>query len=161
MTNARNTIGTLALAGLLGAGLAGCSTTHQFDGMVRYGNLMSPAGADDATAGAKAQLIATAESYGLELRYEGKHRLRFVAGAPTYTVTQPDGEVEERVDPREVHVEAKFDEHAGRNTYRYYCWVEGSEPVHFTDEDRARFGLALLAVREIFEKPIATDFLGE
>ena len=86
--------------------------------------------------------------------------MTFVAQAPTYSVTQPDGEIEERHDPRIVKVDVTLDEHVGHNTYRYYCSVEGSEPVHFTDADRSRFGLALLAVREIFEKPIATDFLG-
>ena len=151
---------TLAAAAALAAGLIGCTTTHQFSGQLRYGNLMTDAIAQDATAAARQQLIELADAYGLEARYIGDSRMTFVAQAPTYSVTQPDGAVEERRDTRTVRVDVTLAEHLGRYTYRYACTVEGDEPVHFTDADRSRFGLALLAVREIFEKPITTDFLG-
>jgi hypothetical protein len=151
---------TLAAATALTAGLLGCTTTHQFSGQLRYGNLMTHPIAEDATAAAKQQLIELAQAYGLEARHIGESRMTFVAQAPTYSVTQPDGGIEERRDPRVVKIDVILDEHVGRHTYRYYCSIEGNEPANFTDEDRSRFGLALLAVREIFEKPIATDFLG-
>tara|TARA_E500000318_G_scaffold55585_1_gene51611 strand:- start:234 stop:728 length:495 start_codon:yes stop_codon:yes gene_type:complete len=155
-------IKTAAGIGLVLAGmtLAGCTQTHQFGGMLHYGNLMSDDAAETSEAGAKEQILALAESYGLETRYIGDNKMHFVAQAPTYTVSQPDGAVEERADSRLVHVQVKFGDSLGSNAYRYYCWVEGNEPVLFEAEDRARFALALLAVREIFEKPIATDFLG-
>lgn len=150
----------LTAAAALTAALLGCTTTHQFSGQLRYGNLMTHPIAENATAAAKQQLVELADAYGLEARYIGETRMTFVAQAPTYSVTQPDGGIEERRDPRIVKVDVLFDEHVGRHTYRYYCSVEGDEPVQFTDDDRSRFGLALLAVREIFEKPISTDFLG-
>jgi hypothetical protein len=163
MMRERNTTNrVLMIAGLatLAAAATGCARSLQFSGALHYGNLMAEPTADDATEAAKAQLLSLAESYGLEVRQAGKDTMHFVARAPAFTVTQPDGAVEERADTRVVHVKAQFGEELGRNAYRYYCWVEGVEPAAFTDDDRARFGLALLAVREIFEKPIATDFLG-
>lgn len=163
MTSRKTTTTTtrvLLLAALSGLALTGCARSLQFSGALRYGNLMNEGAAHESTDAAKAQLLSLAESYGLEVRHAGDETLHFVAKAPTYTVTQPDGAVEERADTRIVHVKAQFGEGLGRHAYRYYCWVEGAEPATFTDDDRARFGLALLAVRELFEKPIATDFLG-
>ena len=161
MTN-RKTARTAPLAAIaaLALTMTGCARSLQFSGALRYGNLMTAPEARESTANARAQLLELADSYGLETRYAGDKTLHFVAQAPSFTVTQPDGAVEERADTRIVHVKVKFGEGIGRHAYRYYCWVEGTEPVLFTDEDRARFGLALLAVREIFEKPIETDFLG-
>ena len=153
--------GTVVIGSILVASLGGCrSSNHQFSGQLRYGNLMSHQTAVDSRAAAKQQLIELTQAYGLEARHIGEDRMTFVAQAPTYSVTQPDGAIEERRDLRVVKIDVILDEHLGRNTYRYYCSIEGNEPLHFTDDDRARFGLALLAVREIFEKPIATSFLG-
>ena len=162
MTSRKTTMTTrvLLLAALSGLALTGCARSLQFSGALRYGNLMSDGAANESTDAAKEQHKSLAESYGLELRHAGKDELHFMAKAPTYTVTQPDGAIEERADHRIVHVKAKFGEGLGRHAYRYYCWIEGVEPETFTEDDRARFGLALLAVRELFEKPIATDFLG-
>lgn len=159
MAHARTAF-TLSAMLALSTGLIGCAHTHQFSGMLRYGNLMSADAATSATEAAKQQIIEMAESYGLETRYNGESKLHFVAQAPSYSVTQPDGAIEERFDTRTVHVEVHLSDRAGRHTYRYYCRVEGVEPTSFSDEDRSRFGLALLAVREIFERPIETDFLG-
>ena len=154
---------TVAMVGLTLAGLAlaGCTRSSQFEGMLHYGNLMSAETAQMSEDGAKEQILALAESYGLEAEYIGEDRMHFVAMAPVYTVSQPDGAVEERQDPRVVNVEVKFGKELGRRAYRYYCWVEGVEPVHYEADDRARYALALLALREIFEKPIATDFLAK
>ena len=162
MTNATTSTRLAAIAGIatLGLALAGCTRTLQFEGALHYGNLMTADNADIADDNAREQVLSLASAYGLETSYAGEEILRFVAQAPSYTVTQPDGAVEERADTRLVRVEVRFGEELGENAYRYYCWVEGEEPFHFDDEDRARFALALLAVREIFEKPIATDFLG-
>lgn len=159
MTNGIKAAGGIGIV-LAGMTLAGCTRSTQFEGMLHYGDLMSAETADASAAGAKEQILSLANSYGLETRQVGEHTMHFVAQAPNYTVSQPDGAVEERADPRMVHVKVKFGKELGRRAYRYYCWVEGAEPVQFDREDRARFALALLAVREIFEKPIATDFLG-
>jgi hypothetical protein len=161
-TATRTAARTAAMIGLALSGLAltGCTRSSQFEGMLHYGNLMSAESAQMSEDGAKEQILALAESYGLETEYIGEDRMHFIAMAPIYTVSQPDGGVEERRDPRVVNVEVKFGKELGRRAYRYYCWVEGVEPLHYDAEDRTRFALALLALREIFEKPIATDFLG-
>ena len=154
-------IGLFALSLGAAGGLTGCGAkSHQFEGMLHYGNLMSETRAAEAEEKAKAQLLELADTYGLETRYSGKDRLVFVAQAPNYTVIQPDGAVEERADTRIVKIEVLFGKELGTRAYRYYCRVVGGEPAHFTAEHRARFALSLLAVREIFEKPLSTKFLG-
>lgn len=153
--------GMWIVAAGLGAGLlAGCHPTHQFSGMLRYDNLLKGERAREATANAREQLIARAAAHGLEPLSQNSGRIVFRMQAPTFTVTLDDGTTEERIDTRLVHIEARLDNSLGREVYRYYCWVEGGEPGAFNDEHRARFGLALLALREIFETPIAIEILG-
>jgi hypothetical protein len=150
----------IVVAGL-GAGLlAGCHPTQQFSGMLRYDNLLKGERARQATINAREQLIARAAAHGLEPVSQNASRIVFRMQAPRFTVTLDDGTTEERVDTRIVHIEARLDNRVGQDVYRYYCWIEGGEPGAFGDEDRARFGLALLALREIFETPIAIEILG-
>ncbi|USN97875.1 MAG: hypothetical protein H6810_06665 [Phycisphaeraceae bacterium] len=148
---------------VIAAGLAmgGCRTTYQFSGMLRYDNLMTQGRAEESTRAAREQLLERAAQHGLEPVSESGSVLTFRMRAPRYVVTLEDGSTEERFDPRIVRVEARLDNRIGEDVYRYFCWVEGREPAVFTDDDRARFGLALLAVREIFETPISTNLLGE
>ncbi|MBZ0172310.1 MAG: hypothetical protein K8E66_08025 [Phycisphaerales bacterium] len=152
-------LGMTAATGLVLA-MSGCTPTYQFSGMLRYDNLMTRPVTVASTAAAREQVLARAAAHGLEPMHTTQTVLVFRMQAPGYVVTLEDGTTEERFDPRVVHVEARLDNRIGQNVYRYYCWIDGSEPVHFDDEDRARFGLALLAVREIFETPIETDLLG-
>ena len=140
--------------------LGACAPTYQFTGALRYDNLMARPAAERASADARRQLLDRAAVHGLEPVSTDDDLLVYRMQAPSYVVTLDDGTTEERVDPRVVRVEARLDNRLGRGVYRYYCWVEGDEPAVFSDEDRARFGLALLAVREIFETPIRTDLLG-
>ncbi len=153
------TTGMTAMIGFVLA-LGACAPTYQFTGALRYDNLMPRPAAERAAADARRQLLERASAHGLEPVHTDDNLLIYRMQAPTYVVTLGDGTTEERVDPRVVRVEARLDDRLGRGVYRYYCWVEGDEPAVFTDEDRARFGLALLAVREIFETPIETDLLG-
>lgn len=141
--------------------LGACAPTYQFSGMLRYDNLMVRPAAEASARAARQQVLSAASSHGLEPVHTDDSLLVYRMQAPSYVVTLGDGTTEERVDPRVVRVEARLDNRLGRGVYRYYCWVEGEEPAVFTNEDRARFGLALLAVREIFETPIRTDLLGD
>lgn len=153
--------GVVACAGLLAAVLVGgCTPTYQFSGMLRYDNLMARPVALEANRSARGQLLERAASIGLEPVRTDPTRLVFRMRAPDYVVTLDDGSTEQRFDRRVVHVEARLDHRVGQDVYRYFCWVEGAEPAVFTDADRARFGLALLAVRELMETPIHTEFLG-
>jgi hypothetical protein len=145
------------VAGLL---IGGCTPTPQFSGMMRYGNLMAKPRAHEATAGAREQILARAAAHGIDPVHQSRDRLIFRIQAPRYLVTLEDGTAQERVDPRVVRVEVRFDARTGQDVYRYECIVEGAEPPVFSDEDRARFGLAMLALREILETPIETDILG-
>lgn len=150
----------IVVAGL-GAGLlAGCQPTQQFSGMMRYDNLLKGERAREATVNAREQLKARAADFGLVPISESSGRLIYRMQAPRFTVTLDDGTTEERVDTRIVHIEARVDNRVGQDVYRYFCWVEGGEPGAFNDEHRARFGLALLALREIFETPIAIGLGG-
>jgi hypothetical protein len=152
---------TFVCAGVLAATLCtGCARTQQFSGMLRYGNLMSDARAEMATEGAREQLLARAAELGVDPDYADENEIIFRMEAPDYVVELEDGSTERRPDPRIVHAEVKLDKRIGQTVYRYYCWIEGAEPAVFTEEDRARFGLALLALREMLETPIRSDFLG-
>ena len=155
-----NRLVEMAVLGVSCVALTGCQPTHQFGGMLRYDNLMTKAASREATAAAREQLLARAAEFGLEPVHAGESRLVFRMRAPGYVVELEDGTTEERVDPRVVVVEARLDNRVGQDVYRYFCRVEGDEPRLFDDGDRARFGLALLAVREIFETPIETELLG-
>lgn len=153
--------GVVWSAGLLAAVLAGgCTPTYQFSGMLRYDNLMTRPVAREANRTAREELIERAASLGLEPVRTDLTRLVFRMRAPDYVVTLDDGSTEQRIDHRVVHVEARLDQRVGQDVYRYFCWVEGNEPAVFSDQNRARFGMALLAVRELMETPIHTEFLG-
>jgi len=151
----------LGCAALLAAGLAGCQPTSQFSGMLRYGNLMRGPEAEQATEAAREQLLARARVHGLEPTVAMRDRLVFKTQAPRYVVTLDDGTTEERIDPRVVHIRVDLDRVVGKHVYRYTCRVEGREPPAFSAENRARFGLALLALREVLETPIETELLGD
>lgn len=153
-------ISLAASACALAAELVACAPTNQFSSVMRYGNLLSPAAADDARSAARAQLLERAEAAGLEPELVTDGVLRFRMGAPDYTVVSADGSAQTLEDPRVVIVEARFDDTLGANVYRYACRVRGSEPAGFSDENRARFGLSLVALREVFETPIQMHLEG-
>ena len=153
-------ISLAASAWALAAGLVACAPTNQFSSVMRYGNLLSPAAAADARSAARAQLLERADAAGLEPEHVSDSLLRFRMQAPDYATVAPDGSVQTHEDPRVVLVEARFDDTLGENVYRYSCRVRGTEPPGFSDENRARFGLALVALREVFETPIQMQLEG-
>ena len=148
----------LAAAALLSVG---CTGTTQFSGAFFYGNLVGEREGDALRSEAFDQLVRRARTVGLAPAERTPTRLVFRTQAPNWMGVDADGQPVERIDTRVLTVEVRAGEAANRETYRYIARLSGSEPGGFTDQARAELAAAMLAARELFETPLATDFFAE
>ncbi|MEM7755982.1 MAG: hypothetical protein AAF297_10145 [Planctomycetota bacterium] len=151
----------LGLAGLALGSLVigGCSSGHlQFGGGIHYDNLLSEDVKDSMRARVRTEILARAEQFDvLPVRVNDRDML-FRMRAPDWRFPLPGGGFQTREDERIVEVKVDLGGR-GAGGYVYRATTIGNEPEGFTDEARGRFGIALLALREIFETPMDTDFI--
>lgn len=140
------------------ATLGGCRNQFQFSGMMYYGNLVTEARAAEIQRVTLDQLADRAAAIGLRVAQRDTGRIVFRTQLPDWAGTGPDGEPMTRPDTRQLTVEVVQGRDNASRSYRYNATIRGTEPAGFTPEARANLGLALLAVREIFEMPLETDF---
>ncbi len=153
----RTPLARLAGAALLAAALGGCAGTFQFSGTMRYDNLMRVERVAEIREQARRELIARAQSYGIEPTVQGERELEFRMSAPKWQKTTDAGPVEAE-DPRVLYVRVDLGASGSPAEYRYSARLSGAEPEGFTPDARARLGTAIIAAREIFETPLNVDF---
>jgi hypothetical protein len=142
---------------LLAAGGCGMNST-QFEGSLAYGNLISEEGVAPLRARARTELLNRAQSFGITPETVNDRRIVFRMGTPEWEFPLPGGGSQTRPDPRVITVTVDLGNTSSAR-YSYRASVSGKEPEGFTTEARGRLGLAMLALREIFESPISTNFI--
>lgn len=137
----------------------GCSSGRvQFGGGIHYDNLLSEDLKTSMRAQVRTELLARAEQFDLRPTRVNDRTMEFRMHAPDWGFPLPGGGFQTREDERIVEVKVDLGG-PGAGGYMYFAKTIGDEPEDFTDEARGRFGIALLALREIFETPMDTDFI--
>ncbi|MEM1186426.1 MAG: hypothetical protein AAGI53_15665 [Planctomycetota bacterium] len=151
----RTTLIAAACASLIAGG---CSTGQlQFGGGVAYDNLLDESDVEQIRANVRTELLARAEAFDITPQRVTNRRMTFRMEAPEWEFPLPGGGSQTRPDERVVEVTVDLGGR-GEGAYIYTARTIGTEPKGFTAEARGRFGLAMLALREIFETPMKTDF---
>ena len=148
----------VATAALLG-GVSGCSPASrvQFGGGMHYDNLISESSKASIRARVRTELLTRAEQFDITPMSVADREMVFRMEAPDWRFPLPGGGSQVREDERIIEVVVDLGG-PGSGGYRYSARTLGKEPKAFTAEARARFGLAVLTLREIFETPLDTDF---
>jgi hypothetical protein len=150
-------IGLASVCCVLAAG--GCSRgLHQFEGGLHYDNLIEDSVKPTIRNRVRTELLAQAEEFGLVPMRVNDRTMTFRMEAPDWEFPLPGGGAQRREDPRVLEVVVDLGG-PGAGGYAYSATMMGKEPKGFTDVARARLGIAVLAVREIFETPMDTDFI--
>lgn len=115
---------------------------------------------EDVIDRAKAEIIARGRNMGLVLRESAPNRIVLteadVAGplsAHRAAAAAADG----ISDNRSAVATAEFSHGSGIIRYRYWVRLVGATPKNTTPAHEARMAAAILAIREVFEKPLETN----
>lgn len=145
----------LGLASTMGA-CAPTSRTYCFksDSIVGVDALNDP---DVTVDRAQQQIIERGKSMGLTVRESSPHRLVLVGAEGAALGVGKDNADAGIAETRRVIARAEFNRTDSALRYRYWIELDGKAPANTTAAHEKRMAAGLLAIREVFERPLQFD----